>query len=110
MSRRHSMGRGGMSMKLKRLAAAAVLTVVVTAAACPALAECPKRCTATPKPRVTCAQKEADRREAAYLASVRAYQKAIAAREQAYLDSVKAYQKAVAQREQAYLNSLYHCP
>ena len=39
MPRRHSMGRGGMSMKLKRLAAAAVLTAVVTAAACPALAE-----------------------------------------------------------------------
>ena len=97
-------------MKLKRLVAAAVLTAVVTAAACPALAECPKKCTATPKPRVTCAQKEADRREAAYLASVRAYQKAIAAREQAYLDSVKAYQKAVAQREQAYLDSLYNCP
>ena len=72
MSRRHSMGRGGMRMKLKRLAAAAVLTVVVTAAACPALAACPKRCTAPARPRVTCAQKEADGREAAYLAAVRA--------------------------------------
>ena len=94
-------------MKCKQWIAAAAVTVLVTAAACPALAECCPRTAA--RPRVTCAQREADRREAAYLASVRAYQKAIAAREQAYLDSIKAYQKAAAQREQAYLDSLYNC-
>ena len=77
------------SLTRKRLAAGAAALALSLALACPAFAACPcgkhktTACTAKPKARVTCAQREADRREAAYAASVRAYQKAVAAREQA---------------------------